>query len=172
MCERKSWRCKRSWWRIRKSATERRGARFLDLTEADFEENGGFIGNLWSVRIAIKSWFCCRQRTQDFMRIKKKSELKNAVNLWTDMFREEPAESVALAVNFLIANNTFPLSIARSQTKAKIGETQTWRLVRRALSKSVYSPKEKYAKLLPEIQRAVGSPMQLYKWAMLDAGEV
>lgn len=110
---------------------------------------------------------------------KEKSELKNAVNLWAAMFREESAETVALAVKFLIANNTFPPSIAeikqcivRSQTKDKMDEIQAWQLVRRALANSGYSPKEEYAKLPPEIQRAVGSPVQLYKWSMLDASEV
>lgn len=110
---------------------------------------------------------------------KEKSELKNAVNLWADMFHEDSAETVALAVKFLIANNTFPPSIAeikqcivRSQTKDKMDESQAWQRVKRALSNSEYSPKEEYAKLPPEIQRAVGSPVQLYRWAMLDASEV
>lgn len=110
---------------------------------------------------------------------KEKSELKNAVNLWADMFHEDSAETVALAVKFLIANNTFPPSIAeikqcivQSQTKDKMDENQAWQRVKRALANSGYSPKEEYAKLPPEIQCAVGSPVQLYRWAMLDASEV
>lgn len=74
---------------------------------------------------------------------KEKSELKNAVNLWADMFRKESAETVALAVKFLIANNTFPPSIAeikqciaRSQTKDKLDEIQARQLVRKTLANS------------------------------------
>lgn len=110
---------------------------------------------------------------------KDKSELKNAVNLWADMFFEESVETVALAVKFLIANNTFPPSIAeikqciaKSRQKDKPDANQAWQRVKRALANSVYSAKEEYDKLPPEIQRAVGSPVQLYRWALLDASEV
>ena len=110
---------------------------------------------------------------------KDKSELKNAVNLWADMFFEESVETVALAVKFLIANNTFPPSIAeikqciaKSKMKDKLDENQAWQRVKQALSNSVYSAKEEYDKLPSEIQQAVGSPVQLYRWALLDASEV
>lgn len=73
----------------------------------------------------------------------EKSELKDAVNPWANMFREESAETVALAIKFLIANNTFPPSIveikqciARSLIKDKIDKNQVWQLVRRALANS------------------------------------
>ncbi len=110
---------------------------------------------------------------------KEKSVLKNAVNLWADIFGEKSTETVAQGLNFLVVNNTILPSITeikqhsvKSQTKGKLDEGQTWQLVKRALTNSVYSSKEKPAKLPPEIQRVVCSAVQLYRWAMLDGNEV
>lgn len=48
---------------------------------------------------------------------------------------------------------------------SQISEAEAWALVYKALSNSAYHSREEFEKLPPLIQKAVGSPNQLYLWA-------
>lgn len=108
-------------------------------------------------------------------------DLKRIINLWTEMFADEPVEMVAAAVKAMIASrvNTFPPNIG--EVKAQIvkmrmpDETtaaEAWLVVANAIRNGVYGAQEEFKRLPPLIQRLVGSPQQLREWATMDADTV
>jgi len=53
-----------------------------------------------------------------------------------------------------------------------LDEQQAWALVSKACSNGFYGYKKEFAKLPPEVQRAVGRPEQLREWAVMDVDTV
>lgn len=108
-------------------------------------------------------------------------DLKRIINLWTEMFADEPVEMVAVAVKAMIASrvNTFPPNIG--EVKAQIvkmrmpNETtaaEAWLVVANAIRNGLYGAQEEFNRFPPLIQRLVGSPQQLREWAAMDADTV
>ena len=111
----------------------------------------------------------------------KRSEAEAVVGLWAEMFADEPAAVVAVAVKAHIANDVkgFPPHIGAIKdaiVKIKQPDTMTeieaWGHVLRALSNSSYNSKAEFDRLPPVIQRLVGSPRQLQDWAAMDSDTV
>ena len=103
------------------------------------------------------------------------------LNLWASMFRVESYEEVNAAIGALISTRTVGYSptigevkeqIRRLHHHADIDEAGAWALVSKACRNSSYHSREEFAKLPPEVQRAVGSPEQLKQWAGMDAETV
>ena len=103
------------------------------------------------------------------------------VDLWAEMFKDEPVTVVALAVKAMIASrtSTFPpnigevkAQIAKMRTPRGMTAVEAWTLVYRAISNSCYCAREEYDRLPPTIQRLVGSPNQLREWGMMDSETV
>lgn len=101
-----------------------------------------------------------------------------AVSLWAEMFADEPAQVVALAVKSLIATDTkgFPPhigavkdSIVKLKQPNEMTEQEAWALVSKATRNSTYNAGEEFDKLPPVVQRIVGTPMQLREWAAMDS---
>lgn len=108
-------------------------------------------------------------------------EQQAAVNLWSEMFRDEPAQLVAAAVKSLIESDEkgFPPTIGQVKAKLRLltgpremTETEAWALVSKAVCNGLYGSEEEFSKLPPDVQRAVGNPAVLREWAMLDVGEL
>ena len=104
-----------------------------------------------------------------------------AINLWAEMFRDDPADVVTAAVKALIAARTegWPPNIGEVKAKIhalknsdELTEGEAWALVERACKNGIYNYVEEFAALPSLIQRAVGSANQLREWAILDAGEL
>ena len=114
----------------------------------------------------------------NFYKDMKRDEAEGIVGLWTDMFKDDPAEVVAMAVKAHIANDAkgFPPhigaikdAIVKLKTSDELTEQEAWELVRRACSNSNYGAREEFDKLPPVVRRLVGSPNQLREWAMMDS---
>lgn len=108
-------------------------------------------------------------------------EAESVVALWEEMFRDDTAEVVALAVKAHIANDKkgFPPhigaikeAIVKITTPEQMTEAEAWGLVIRAISNGTYGSKQEFDALPPVIQRLVGSPNQLKEWAAMDADVV
>lgn len=106
-----------------------------------------------------------------------RQDAEAAVALWAEMFADEPAQIVALAVKSLIATDTkgFPPhigavkdSIVKLKQPNEMTEAEAWALVSKATRNSTYNSAEEFDKLPPVVQRIVGSPMQLREWAAMD----
>lgn len=103
------------------------------------------------------------------------------VNLWQRQFADEDPNAVQAAVDALIATRTAGYSITPGEVKEKLhalrtvnelNESDAWALVSKACSNGLYGYREEFAKLPPEVQRAVGAPEQLREWAMMDSDTV
>lgn len=108
-------------------------------------------------------------------------EAESVVALWAEMFRDDTAEVVALAVKAHIANDKkgFPPhigaikeAIVKITTPEQMTEAEAWGLVIRAISNGTYGSKKEFDALPPVLQLLVGSPNQLKEWAAMDADVV
>ena len=109
---------------------------------------------------------------------KSDEEMNDAINLYMDMFQDEPAELVAMAVKALIKTrtSTWPPSIGEINEKImqitqpeEMTEQEAWALVLRASQNGTYGSEKEFEKLPEVLQRLVGSPKQLREWAAMDA---
>ena len=107
-------------------------------------------------------------------------ERMEAVNLWADLFANDPPALVYAAVKtIIVSGGAFPPSIGEIKNKmqdlsapAALSETEAWALVSKAVRNGIYGYREEYDKLPPVVQKAVGTPNQLREWAILDGGEL
>lgn len=113
-----------------------------------------------------------------FYKDMKRSEAEGIVGLWAEMFKDEPAEVVAVAVKAHIANDVkgYPPHIGAikeaitkiSQPK-EMTELEAWGLIQKAIRNGIYGAVKEFNALPETLQRLVGSPNQLKEWAMMDA---
>lgn len=103
------------------------------------------------------------------------------VNLWERQFAGEDPQAVAAAVDALISTRTAGYSITPGEVKEQLqklrtvnqlSEADAWAMVSKACSNGIYGYREEFAKLPPEVQKAVGRPEQLREWAMMDTEAV
>ena len=103
------------------------------------------------------------------------------VSLWERSFADVPYDMVNAAVAALIVTRTAGYSPTVGEVKEQISklssvnelsEIEAWALVSKACANGLYGYRKEFAKLPPEVQRAVGSAEQLRDWAMMDAETV
>ena len=106
-----------------------------------------------------------------------RKEADGIVALWTDMFRDEPAQVVAMAVKAHIATDRkgYPPhigaikdAICKIKAPEEMTEIEAWNLVRSSLRSYAYDAQAQFEKLPPVVQRLVGSSSVLQEWAGLD----
>ena len=103
------------------------------------------------------------------------------VMLWQRMFSQESYKEVNAAISALIATRKEGYSptigevkdqLQRLHSINELDESQAWALVSKACRNGLYGYRQEFAKLPPEVQRAVGAPEQLKEWAAMDADTV
>lgn len=103
-----------------------------------------------------------------------KDEAEKTINLWCEMFKNDPPELVAIAVKKLITELQYPPTIADiKNTMYKLVDriednTELWNKFIKALKNSGYNSKEEYEKLPEIVQKFVGSHERLRDYAMMD----
>ena len=114
----------------------------------------------------------------NFYKDMTRKDADHVISLWFEMFKDEPATLVGIAVKRHIATDTkgFPPhigaikdAIVKIQQPEEMTELEAWGLVQKALRNGYYGAQEEYDKLPPVIQRLVGTPNQLREWAQMDA---
>ena len=105
-----------------------------------------------------------------------------AGNLWHSFFADDDASLVSDAVRTFIANDTkgFPPVVGQIREKLdvinqavngfELTPQNAWGLVKKALKDSAYHSAERFAELPEVVQEVVGSPSQLYEWAVSNDG--
>ena len=108
-------------------------------------------------------------------------QMQAKVNLWAELFADDPPLVVAAAVKAIIAGDSreFAPSIGEIKNKmhdltapAVLSETEAWALVSKAVRNGIYGYEEEFAKLPPTVQAAVGRAEQLKEWAVMDEDTV
>lgn len=111
----------------------------------------------------------------------KPNNLTETVNTWHWALEEYPAPAIKAALQiYLKTNNTgFAPSVSqlissmyKPNENGRLTEGEAWALVKKAISDSAYSAKERFEELPPEIRKAVGGPEMLRQWGMTDSDEV
>lgn len=96
---------------------------------------------------------------------------------WADMLAEYTYEQINTALRCYITSDKSGFAPAIGQIVDKIktvsepqqlNELEAWGLVDKAIRNSTYHAEEEFAKLPPIVQKAVGSPSQLFNWARSD----
>lgn len=99
-------------------------------------------------------------------------DAKIAVNLWAEMFADDPAEQVAAAVKALIATQVegYPPTIGAVKEKLRelrypdaMTAQDAWAIVVKAATGNL-----KWDKIPENIQKAIGSATILNEWRMMD----
>lgn len=110
-----------------------------------------------------------------------REEANSIVNLWAEMFADDPAEIVATAVKAMIAsrNSNFPPNIGEVKEQIRkitapdsMTEQEAWSKIYKAIVNAGYDSKAEFDKLPKSLQRLVGSPQQLFEWSMMDVTTV
>lgn len=115
--------------------------------------------------------------------LQRQKDPKMTIRLWTEMLEPYPLKLVMAAVKSLIATDEkgFPpipgrvLGKIRQLTEAdkdQMTEQEAWNLARRAASNGIYSSREEFDRLPPEVKRVVHDPAVLREWAMMPADEL
>lgn len=116
-----------------------------------------------------------------FYKDMKRSEAEGIVSLWAEMFKDEPAEVVAVAVKAHIVSDPkgFPphigaikAAISKITSPEEMTELEAWGLISKAIRNGIYGSVKEFNALPEMLQRLVGSPNQLKEWAMMDADTV
>lgn len=114
----------------------------------------------------------------NFYRGVSKSEAKDTVNLWLDIFGGYPYPLVSAAVRSFIEVDEKGFPPVPGQIAAKIrliveperqGEAEAWTLVANAVKNGIYGYREEFEKLPDLCRRIVGRPEQLRDWAMMNS---
>lgn len=105
----------------------------------------------------------------------KPANMELTVNMWNEMLSEYTESECMVALKTYITTDTTGFapsigSIVSTIKKLKEpeidNEMSAWAKVRKAIGRSGYNSVEEFEKLEPAVQKAVGSPNQLYQWAM------
>lgn len=129
----------------------------------------------------IKIMSVLRGAYPGFYRGISKAEALDTINLWADMFANDDAALVGVAVKCLIETDEkgFPPTIGQVKAKMRMlasktapTESEAWNLVAAAVKNGLYGAAEEFAKLPDVCQRIVGSPSQLRDWAMMDSNSL
>lgn len=129
----------------------------------------------------IKILAVLRGAYPQFYRGIEKQEAIDTVNLWAEMFLDEPFPLVSAAVKALISSRSSGFPPVIGQVKEKIRqimkpdemtEGEAWGLVNNALRNSTYNSDDEFNRLPAILQRLVGSSNQLREWSQMDAETV
>lgn len=114
----------------------------------------------------------------NFFKTLSRTDAEAMVNLWNEMFMDEPYELVGAAIKAYIATDVsgFPPNVGKIKDHIKkltqqeeMTEQEAVNLILKACSNSNYNSESEFNKLPPVLQRLVGSPNQLREWAMMDS---
>lgn len=101
-------------------------------------------------------------------------QLKDAVDLWSEMFTQESPQMVAVAVKELIVTSPYPPTIADvkeklySLTNNEVDDMELWNELDKAARNCLYNTQEIFDNLSPLVKKFVGSPAQLREFATSD----
>lgn len=103
----------------------------------------------------------------------------DAIMVWYSLLKDFSYEDTSRAIQEVMRTSKFKPTIAdiierihANVTDEAMTEMEAWSLVRKAVSRSIYSSVEEFEKLPPACQKAVGSAANLRELAMMDEATV
>lgn len=101
-------------------------------------------------------------------------DIKNAIDLWSEMFVEDDVRLVVGAVKQLITSSPYPPTIADvkekmySLTNNEVDNMELWNELDKAVRNCLYNTQQVFDGLSPLVKKFVGSPAQLRELATSD----
>lgn len=109
-------------------------------------------------------------------------EKKAYLDLWTEAFKDDSAELVAMAVKSIIYGDTREFAPNIAQVKEKmyslknagneLTEQEAWNLVLKACKNGIHGAREEFEKLPPVVQTVIGSPSVIRDYATMDINQL
>lgn len=109
-----------------------------------------------------------------YMNITKEDAIQT-VNLWSEMFAEDDAKLVTMAVKSLINSFQYPPAISDVKnymynlTSKEVDNMELWNELDKAVRNCLYKEKEVFERLSPLVKKFVGNPAQLRELAVGNA---
>lgn len=103
------------------------------------------------------------------------------LKLWASEFQYDDYKAVYAVVRAIMsagAREFAPnIGVIREKlrsysTEGELTENEAWAIVAKAISNGIYGYKDEFAKLPPSVQKAVGEPEQLKRWAVMPVDDV
>ena len=125
----------------------------------------------------LKIFAVLKANYSNFFKSMSRIDAEAMVNLWAEMFADEPYEAVGMAIKSYIASdvNGYPPNVGiikeqmRKLTQTEsLTEQEAINLITKACKNGNYGAEEEFNKLPPILQRLVGSPNQIKQWAMME----
>lgn len=125
----------------------------------------------------LKVFAVLKANYSNFFKSMSRIDAEAMVNLWAEMFADEPYEAVGMAIKSYIASdvNGYPPNVGiikeqmRKLTQTEgLTEQEAINLITKACKNGNYGAEEEFNKLPPILQRLVGSPRQIKEWALMD----
>lgn len=98
---------------------------------------------------------------------------KESMALWYDALKDLDYRSANLGLKKYVMSNKFPPAISDIRECAldferpkELSEMEAWSLVSRAMKNGYYGSEKEFKKFPAIVQKVVGSPSQIHKWAM------
>lgn len=112
----------------------------------------------------------------NFYKDMSKQEINDTINIWSEMFKEEPYELITIVIKEVIATSEYPPTIATIKKKlyelTHINEdssSELWERLLKAIRNGYYGSEQEF-KMLPDIiKEFLGSPEQLRSIAEMDS---
>lgn len=107
----------------------------------------------------------------------KPDNLTQTVDAWHFFLSDYPYETISMALKAYVTGSASGFAPSASELIAtarrpselsELNDMEAWGLVSKALRNGTYHSKEEFEKLPINVQKAVGSPTQLYIWATDD----
>ena len=100
-----------------------------------------------------------------------------SIEMWYALLKDLPYNLAAASLkSFMQTSNKVPTpadirnGVASLSQPEELNEMQAWSMVSKAIGRSGYHSQEEYDKLPEVIQRAVGTPRQLFVWSQTEDG--
>lgn len=129
----------------------------------------------------LKIFAVLKANYSNFFKTISRVDAEAQVNLWAEMFQDEPYNLVGAAVKSYIATdiNGFPPNVGKIKEQIRkltqteqLTEQEAINLILKATQNSIYNSQDEFNKLPPVLQKLVGSPNQLREWAIMDSDVV
>ena len=112
----------------------------------------------------------------------KPDDLGMLITAWAAILEKQDAKAIEQAlVNYASTSHEFAptpgqlIDMVREMSRPKveyISEIEAWHKVYKAICNGTYGAEAEFAKLPPEIQKAVGDPGQIRAWATTDIDSI
>lgn len=115
----------------------------------------------------------------NFYKDMNKQEINDTINIWSEMFKEEPYELISIVIKEVISTSEYPPTIATIKKKIyglthieKESPSELWERLLKAIRNGYYGAEKEFDELPDVVKEFLGSPQQLRSIAEMDSDTI